>query len=173
MRKLLAISILIGCALLTGCGFKMRSYHAFPNALRNIYFSPKKPYSPLTVKLKALLLAMRVTLKDKPVNAPFSIIITRDNFSASRSDIINAHLPSSISYTQTAGISIKNNALKKIIASKFFASSESVTLNANQLYMPSTDYEIKNTLNQEIVTQVYYWLTTTNIKMLLHHATNR
>jgi len=150
----------------------MRSSKAIPYQLRTIYFSPIKPYSALSNKLKTTLTAIHVKLKDNPTQAPFTLAITQDDFVTSRAEITNANLPSSISYTQTATIAISSNTTKKVIISKSFSASVSVILNVNQLYMPSSDYEIKNTLNQAVVTQIYYWITTDNLKMLLKNATH-
>lgn len=164
------LTILFFCLSIGGCGFTMRSSQALPPSLHTVYVSAEKPYSPLTVKLKSLLTAAHVDLKKTPDYARFSLVITEDRFSSTRAAVVNANLPSTIDYKQTATISIKNNSSHQVIATRSFAATESLKLNANQIYMPTNDDELKNTLNQEIVTQIYYWLTSTDTKNLLNHA---
>lgn len=159
------------CSLLVAaCGFHARSKAHFPKTLHTLYLAPEKPYSQLTTKLTALLKAMDVRLVNSPQSAQFSLTTSQDHFSSSHAEVVNANLPTTINYSQTSVISIKDNATQKVIASQPFNAKMSLTLNANQIYTPTTNTELRNTLNQDIVSRVYYWLISANIKSLLNHA---
>lgn len=170
MKRLRFICLIIVYFCLSGCGFTMRNNKPFPRVLHSVYIASEKPNSLLTTKLKALLTSHQTSLQNGAHDAPISLVITNDVFNSSRAAVLNANLPSTISYHQTATITIKNNKTNSPIAARSFSSSQALLLNANQINMPTNEYEIKNTLNQDIVTQIYYWLISTNLKNILQHA---
>lgn len=173
MRKYTYPLVLILCSfLMAGCGFQPRSGKRLPNSLRQVYYAPENPDSITSVQLKAMLAAMNVHFVKSPKLAKYTLHISNNRFSSSRAEITNANLPSSISYDLTAAVSIENNKTKHVLVSNFFVANQSITLNANQIYMPNTNYAIKQTLSNEIQAQIYYWLTTTNIKKILDYASN-
>lgn len=169
MRRILVIASL--SLLVSACGFKMRTNSNWPHALRRIYYVPENPYTSLAVRLKSLLKTMNVALVSSPKQARYSLFITNDQFTSSHAEVVNANLPSTVTYTQTATITIENNHTKKTVVRQTFSATQSITLNANQIYVPNSSGMIRQSLNQDIQTHIYYWLTSKNIKSRLAYAT--
>ena len=164
------ISVILCCILISGCGFQLRSKANFPRELNTVYFTAAKPYSPLSVQLNDLFQSMGVHIVKSKSNARFSILISHDNFAYSRPDIVNATLPTSINFIQSATITIVDNKNNKTIVSRSFSTAQSLTLNANQIYTSNANDLIQHELNREIVSVIYYWLVSKNTKDALNHA---
>lgn len=158
------------CIFCTSCAFKPRSKAQTPIQLHQVYLSYEKPHSPFATQFTELLKsvgAMPVMLQSQ---APFSIITTKDKFTYAQPPVVNASLPSSINYTQEINLEIQNNRNQKIIASGNFSTSQSITLNANQIYTSNSDEFMIHELNREMSLQAYYWIVSKNIKNKLNHA---
>ena len=158
------------CLLLNSCALTLRSSSAFPKKLRTVYFSSEKSYSLLTTNLKELLRSMNVRLVKQKNQALFSMLITNDHFDYSRPDIVNTSQPASISFSQTATVTIQNNKNNQTIAFHDFATSNSLTLNVNQIYTANANNEMQTELNHDIASLIYYWLISSDLKRALHHA---
>src|SRR3990167_2016658 len=113
--------------LLCSCAFTPRSASSFPDELKPVYFSSVKPYSKLSNELNMLFQSMNITLVKQKSAAPFSIIVSYDNFSYSRPDIVDSTLPTNINYSQSCTISVVNNKNKKTVISDSFTTTQSVT----------------------------------------------
>jgi hypothetical protein len=171
MKRLLLL--LLTSLALTGCGFHFRSPDEFPKPLHTLYFTSEKPYSSLSIKLRALLKSMRVVLVSNPKDAPYTMLVTGNHFSYPRPDIVDTTLPSSIVFSQMATLTIVNNRDKKMIATKLFHASSSLTLNSNQIYTANSNDLIHEQLNRELTSLVYYWLVSSNTKDAFNsHATD-
>lgn len=168
----LSLIITLISTMLTGCGFAPRSQASFPASLHTLYFSPEKPYSPLTAQLKLLLRSMRVKIVEKTSEAPYSLLVSHDQFSYGRAEVVNANLPTTMNFVQTATISIQDNRTRHMVATNDFNTQQSLTLNANQIYTTNANDYMKQTLNREMTSLIYYWLTSKNIKNALDHATH-
>ncbi len=171
MKRLTRVFIILCCALMSACTFHLRSPASFPTALKYIYFSTGTPYSELSTDLRQLLTSMDVVVVNNPKNAAFSIVISNDVFTYSRPQIMNTTLTSTLSFAQTATVSIMENKNKKTLLSQPFSTSQSLTLNANQIYTADANALMKRELNREISTLIYYWLISKQVKDTLHHAT--
>ena len=113
---------------------------------------------------------MPVMLKSQ---APFSIVTTKDKFTYAQPPVVNASLPSIITYTQEIDLEIQNNKNNQVIASSNFSTSQSITLNANQIYTSNSDEFMMHELNREMSLQAYYWIVSNNIKNKLNHANTK
>lgn len=164
------LGIMICAILMTGCAFHFRSPKYFPSELKTLYFSPERPNSTLSQQLTALFRSMHAHLVKSSSQARFSVVVTRDHFEYSRPDIVDATLPSTLNFIQSAKINIIDNQSKQVIATREFATSQSLTLTANQMYTAYANNLIEEELNRQIVLVVYYWLTSHNMKDALHHA---
>ena len=155
MKQLLVI---IFALLITACGFHLRSPADFPSELHYVYFTSVAPYSSLSAEMRALLKSMNVVLTKNKNEAPYTIHISEDAFTDTRPAVIDATLPTTIAFTKTACINIIDNHTKKIILTRTLSPSASITLNANQIYSDNANDMIKQTLNRELISLIYYWL---------------
>ena len=170
MKKIILTVITTACIFTAGCSFAPRSKIAFPDELNRIYFSADKPYSALSNQLNTLFRSMGVQLVKQKSNAPFSIQISGDNFSYSRPDIVDTTLPTNINYSQSATVAIENNKNHTTIASQAFSTSQTITLNANQIYTANANSIVRQALNRQLTSFIYYWLISSNTKAALYHA---
>lgn len=171
MKRL--VTLILICLMLTGCGFHLRAASDFPSALKQLYFSSDSSYSRLSVELLTLFQAAKLHLVKKQSQTRFSLIVTRDHFAFSRPDIVNLSLPTNINFLQSVNIEIHDNVTHKTIASNYFEVDRSLTLNASQIYTATSNDAVRQELNRELATLIYYWLTSTNIKKALDkHATH-
>lgn len=138
--------------------------------LYQLYFSTEKPYSELSTQLNTLFRSLGIVLVKKPSQAHFSLVITNDLFSYSRPDVVDASLPATLNFLQTAHVSIQNTRTHKIVATQEFTVNQSLTLNANQIYTSDANDLIREQLSREIVSLVYYWLISSQTKDSIHHA---
>lgn len=164
------MSIIFSCIFLASCSFEPRSSKAMPDELSKIYFSPVKPDSVLTTQLNELFRSLHVRLVKQQSAAPFSVIISRDHFSYSRPDFVDATLPTVISFSQFATISIENNKNHKTVVKKEFITGLSVTLNANQIYTADANNLMRRQLCQQLITLIYYWFIASNTQAALYYA---
>src|SRR3990167_6238613 len=135
MKKTITLLLLsLSCLLMSGCGFHLRSTTSTPPELQQVYFSTSTPYSPLSTNLRRLLTTMHIKVVKNVAQAPFSIIISRDRFSYGRPDVVNTTLTSYMNYMQTATVVILNNQTHKIAVRNDFTTTQSLTLNVNQIY---------------------------------------
>ncbi len=171
MKKFTLLLIILFCFTATGCGLTLRKASALPTELHKVYFSTEKPYSLLSVQLKELLRSMNVHLLKPTSGARFSIVISSDIFSHSLPDLVDTTLPTTINFSQSATISIEDNLHHTTIASQSFTTTQSITLNTNQIYTINANSLIHQQLTHEMISFIYYWLISTNIKDTLHHAT--
>lgn len=152
------------CLLMTGCAFHARSKSMMATELYQVYFVPEKPYSELSTQLKNLFNSLGIKLVKNKSQAPFSIVVSNDLFSYSRPDIVDASLPTTLNFSQTAFVEIHNNQSHKIVASREFNTDESLTLNANQIYTSDANSLIREKLNRRILSLIYYWLISSQTK---------
>ena len=169
MNPLKLLLILSFCLITSACSFVPRSKNAFPDELNRIHFSPSKPDSALSTQLNALFRSMDVKVVKNNAPAPFSIVVTNDNFSYGRPDIVDSTLPTTISFSQSAHIAIENSK-GAMVAEQPFITTQTITINANQIYTSDANELVRQALNQQMVTLIYYWLISFNTKAALHNA---
>lgn len=165
-----AVFVMAFCLMCVSCGFQLRSATALPVELNHIYFSTDKPYSSLATQLKLLLQQPFNRLVKKQSGARFSVVVSNDIYSYSRPDVVNASLPTTLNFLQTATISINDNITHKTIASQVFRTGQSLTLNANQIYTADNSDFIRQELVHTMVSLIYFWLISSNTQDALHHA---
>lgn len=168
MRKLLLL--LFFSVFLSSCYFTPRSVSDFPTQLKTLYFEPEEQFSTLAIQLKALLVSMDTTFIKKDQKTGVTLKLTNDHFSFLRADVVNATLPSTMSFTQTGTISLIDNKTAKTLATQTFSTSEAITLNANQVYTAGSNDLVRQELNHQLISLIYYWLISTNTKNALAHA---
>jgi hypothetical protein len=162
--------IFIFCLCMTGCAFHARSKSMIASELYQVYFEPERPYSELSIQIKSFFDSLGIKLVKNKSQAPFSIIVSNDLFSYSRPDIVDASLPTTLNFSQTAFIEILNNHSHKVVASREFNADQSLTLNANQIYTADSNSLIRQQLNRQIVSLIYYWLISSQTKESIHDA---
>lgn len=168
MKKFFLLFLMI--LELSGCYFHPRSPTEFPVALKTMYFSPEKKYSTLSIQLRALFHSMNADLVASTNEAPFTVKISNDVFSYIRATVVDATLPSTMTYTQTATVSVIDNKTNKPLTSQTFTTTQAITLNANQVYTAGANDLVRQQLNHELVSLIYYWLISTNTKNAINHA---
>lgn len=167
--KYLINLIILFCLLCSGCGFKLRSHDQYHMTLTHLYLSTEKPYSPLTTDLCALFQANDVQLVRRKNQAKYSLVITNDLFSYSEPEVVNASLPTTIGFSKTATLTLKNNENHSVIASKTFSATRSLTLNRNQIYTKNANPDIQKSLNNELILFIHYWLVSATKNLTEHH----
>ena len=170
MKNFFRLCVITLCFLCSGCGFHMRSASTFQPQLKTIYFSSSKAYSALSIQLKGLLTAMGAKLVNHPSDARYALIITRDFFTNSRPDVVDTTLPTTINYSYSATATIKDTQLNKTVATQSFFTSQTLVLNVNQVYTANANELVKQQLNRRIISLIYYWLISIDIKMALQDA---
>ncbi|PIZ03719.1 MAG: hypothetical protein COY58_07745 [Gammaproteobacteria bacterium CG_4_10_14_0_8_um_filter_38_16] len=170
MKYIIALTVIIFSLLSVGCGFHARTNASFPAELKRFYFSSERPYTVLSIQLKQLLKSMGAVRVKKPSEAKFTILITRDHFAYNRPDVVNSTLPTAMNYSQTVKISIIENLNHTMIASQLFTTSQSLTLNAGQIYTINENNLIKSELNRNLISLIYYWILSYKTRDVLHHA---
>lgn len=170
MKKLYVVILLLFTFFIVACSFEPRSAAYFPKELHHVYLSSEKPYSPLTTNFNALLRSMHANVVKKISQAPYSVIISNDIFSYSRPVTVDSSLPSTLNFSQTATLTIKDNSNNRDVLSKVFSTAKSLTLNANQIYTANANTLMQQTLNREMISLIYYWLISSQTKDKLQHA---
>ena len=170
MKKIALLLIMGFCFLSAGCAFQLRSKSMISSELYQLYFLPEKPYSELSTQLNTLFRSLGIVLVKKESQAHFSLIITNDLFSYSRPDVIDASLPATLNFLQSAHVEIRDIRTHKMVAAQEFTVNHSLTLNANQIYTADANDLIREKLNREIVSLIYYWLISSQTKDSIHHA---
>lgn len=154
--------------LLCSCSFELRSPKAFPDELKQIHYVSTKQSSPLSTQLLALLHSMHTEILPAQHHAAVTVSLSNDHFSYSRPDIIDSTLPSVINFSQSATVKLINNKTHHVIAEKTFITSQSITINANQIYTRDANNTVSAALNEQMITLIYYWITSSNTKAALH-----
>lgn len=170
MKKIALLLIIGFCLLSAGCAFQLRSKAMISSELYQLHFSPERPYSELSTQLNTLFRSLGIVLVKKESQAHYSLVITNDLFSYSRPDVVDASLPATLNFLQTAHISIQDTRTHKTVASQEFTVNHTLTLNANQIYTADANDLIREKLNREIVSLIYYWLISSQTKESIHHA---
>lgn len=170
IKKIALASIILICILCSGCGFQMRTASSLPQSLHSAYFSTEKRYSLLSIAMNQLFHSMNICNGKSGMRSGFTVSLSHDYFTHSEPDIVDTTLPSYIDYSQSALISIIDNTTHQVIASKSFTTTQSLTLNANQIYTNTKDNLIREQINHEMISLIYYWLSSTQVKAALQHA---
>ncbi|HLD84266.1 MAG TPA: hypothetical protein VI844_00685 [Coxiellaceae bacterium] len=170
MKKFYIVTLWLFIFFLSSCSFEPRSARYFPKELDRVYLSTEKPYSPLATNFNALLRSMHAEVVKKNSDAPYSIIISNDVFSYSRPVMVDSSLPSTLNFSQTATLTIRNNKNDHDVLSKVFSTAQSLTLNANQIYTQNANTLIQQSLNREMISLIYYWLISSHTKDALQHV---
>lgn len=164
--RIIYVSLL--CLLLCSCSFEPRSPKAFPDELKQIHYVSAKQSSPLSIQLRALLHSMHASILPANHRAAVTLSLSNDHFSYSRPDIIDSTLPSVINFSQSATVKLINDKTHHIIAEKTFITSQSITINANQIYTRDANNTVRAALTEQMITFIYYWITSSNTKAALH-----
>src|SRR3990167_2825886 len=170
MKSVFTLIILFIGFLLSSCSFHLRNAQSFSPELNNLYFNSDKPFNVVSTQLRSLLESNQLHLAKKESDARFSLVISDDVFSYSRPDVVNASLPTTMNFIQTATATIEDNLTHKTIISQTFSTTQSLTLNANQIYTADSNDFMKRELTRNMVSLIYYWLISTNTKEAVHHA---
>lgn len=170
MKQFVALLMIGLCFLSAGCTFQLRSKAMISSKLYQLYFLPEKPYSELSTQLNTLFRSLGIVLVKKKSQAHFVLVITNDLFSYSRPDVVDASLPATLNFLQTAHVEIRDTHTNKMVAAQEFTVNHILTLNANQIYTSDANDLIREKLNREIVSLVYYWLISSQTKDSIHHA---
>lgn len=165
MKKFL---LLLLCIATAGCVFHPRSIADFPQTLHEIYFTSVKPSSVFSSHLYDLLNSMKVTRVKSRAAARYTMAVTQDHFSYARPDIVDATLPTTIGFSQTSTIVITDNCTKKRVVKQTFSSSNTLALNTNQIYTANSNELMRQQLNNQMISFVYYWLIAKTTKDALN-----
>lgn len=168
MKRVTILFLILFCVLSASCAFHLRSKSMISSELYQFYFSPEKPYSELTTQLKSLFRSLSLMIVKNKSQARFSLIVSNDLFSYSRPAVVDASLPTTLNFAQTAHIEIQDNHMHQSVASQEFSVTQSLTLNANQIYTADANNLIRQELNRQIVLLVYYWLMSSQTKDAIH-----
>lgn len=159
ITKIFVIAITI--LLLSGCGFHMRSTHNIPTPLQQLNLEAQNPDGMVAVQLKALLQSLPITLSK---NARYTLQLSKAQTQHSKANISNTTQASTISYTQHIQASIVNTKTQHTLIQKTFSASVSQVLNQNQVITSGTNTIATQDLPHNLVTDIYLWLTTNQVR---------
>ena len=168
-KKLLWVWVL-SVLFLSGCGFHPRRSTDIPPQLRVLYVKTQQPYTPLITQLKAMLKSLNIKLAQRNTEAPYTLNITDIAFSQSNPPITTTTLAISFTYSLNVTASITDRDGKDLIPQKNLHASRYISQNASQVYTPGTATLVRQELNRDIISQIYYLLISNNLRRALNHV---
>lgn len=168
MRKFLVLCLSLLTFFIAGCGFHLRSGREIPQQLHTLYFDPASPNDEVSSQLKDTLTSLNIKLVDLPQQATYTLTLSKPNKSHSQANLSNTSQAASITYTQSVNVGIINNKTHKRVIDSGFAASVSQFLNQNQIMTASTTSLATQDLPHELVTHIFIWLTTNEVREALN-----
>lgn len=168
MKRL--IVILLSTLLLSSCGFHPRRAADIPAQLRTLYIQTKMPYSEFITRLKDMLQALDIRLTKYSNQAPYTLEIDSIHFQQSNPAITTTSLAVTITYSLSIKVSLTSKSGKKIISERALSASRSLSQNPSQVYTPGTATLAKQELRRDVISQLFYLLTSNETKNALDHA---
>lgn len=182
MKKILLTLLLLATTLLSGCGFHLRSEQQIPKSLHTLYFKSESPYNPMNAKLRELLTSLNIQLVDNPKLAHYTLKISsvhstqsqsnigsvdNDSLNYNNTDITDTTQAVNYNYNQNVTASVIDNKTHRIIVNRIFTASATQIMNINQVQTVNTTTLATRNLPYDLVSQIYLWLTTNEIKHAL------
>lgn len=162
--------IIIGCCLfMTGCGIHLRQLSAWPPEMDIVHFDSANPNSPLSTQLRQTMQSFNVTLV--PLPEPEAITFRLENFLLKQSypSISTASLATTYTLTLSVTAVLLTSEGHPILPPKVFVVTHSIILSADQVLIPNIDIASSRELQRQAATLIYYWLTSSNVKLALSH----
>ena len=168
MKKILIF--LLGVFLLSGCGFHPRRARDIPPSLHTLYLKTQNPYNPFITQLKALLTSLDIKLVKHHSQAPYTLNVINVVFSQSNPAITTTTLAVSFTYSLNVTIQINDRSGKAVTPLKTLHATRSISQNASQVYTPGTATLVKQELQHDIISQIYYVLVSNNLRKSIQHV---
>ncbi len=179
LKKLLALTLLTLTSFLVACGFHLRNPQAIPTQLQTLYLQAESPYSMIAYQVRDLLSSLHVTLVDSDSLATYTLHLDKSKFSHSQgyvgavtplnsnTSISSTSTAVSYTYNQSISATLINNETHKTVATRNFTASATQLINQNQTTNVNTTSLATADLPHDLVTQLYLWLTTNELKKKL------
>lgn len=150
-------TITIFIAVLSGCGFTLRSQHSLPAQLQGAYLQTEQPYGQLELELKKYLETSRIQLASNALHAPITLQLSTTNFSYA-SDAINSPSTQARVYhlTLSTTLSIRNAAGKVLLEPEAITSVRDLILGVNEIFASSTQVDkVKANMRRELLGKIF------------------
>jgi len=147
--------ISLWCMCLASCGFHLRNQNILPANLRVLYLSSPKPYGEFTSQLRDTLETFNVVIVDHPQQARVTLHIIQSWLSHTTPSIGISNQARIYTFTHHVIFDLRNAKGKVISPAQTVTSSNTLTLNANQL-LDTTDQAriLANELQRENITKI-------------------
>jgi len=169
MRCYLTFALLILVLLTSACSFQKRSAANIPPPLRTLYVSSSDPYGSLTTEIKTMLRSVNIHLVKHPLESDYILKINSIRFSHSTPVITTTLFVTTVKYYLYVNLSLLKMKRQGTIIQKTLVAFSSVSQDTNQVYTPDVSTLLKNELERDITTQIYYLLISTNTRSALEH----
>jgi len=143
-------------ALISACGFHLRSQQDWPANLHNLYVTGSN--LAFTNQLKSQLKSLNVTL-DK--NSKNKLILTNYTDNQSSNTNINTNEPNLNSYQLSITATLYHNN-KQVSANSFTASADSIQ-QSNSIRKLRPSNTTISLLQENLLQQIYFWIKSTEI----------
>lgn len=164
------IIIIIGCLILTGCGFKLRGQSFIPPELHAVYINSNDPYGEFEARLHKSFNEVGIQTPDSPLDAAITLNISQTSLSyfvnsigtSSQATIYTVNYQTTIDFLDSTG--------KILVPAQTVSSTANLTLNANQLLGTNNQIDVlSEQLQYDVIDKIIDLLGSTQIKQAIHH----
>lgn len=149
--------------LLAGCGFHLRGTQPLPPQLHTMYLQSNSPYSNFTRQLKNTLRLSKVRLVNDPKQAQIILCILKENFYTNQTTVASTAQTRNYNVTYAITYSLQNKHGNTIIQPKSINSTDSITVNQNEILENSNKLDItKQSLIRNLIMKLMFQLTSKN-----------
>ncbi|MCH9743356.1 MAG: hypothetical protein K0U29_00345 [Gammaproteobacteria bacterium] len=114
--------------------------------------------------------SLGVHLVSSPNKARYGLYFMGSNLTHNQANISNSNQSTSVSFTLTTQIKLTDRNGDALLGPLSFSASSSQTLNADQIYTTTIDSGAKQQLQQNVISSIYYWLTSDEVKQALRQT---
>ncbi len=151
------LTLLVTCMALTGCGFHFRNKDTLPVGMNSIAI--ESPNSNFAAQLEDTFNSIHIQPNH---TSPYQLVVTHYQLDQSSPEIITADAPATVTYSLT--VTVELHLHHKMIASHNFSSSQVVIQNMNSLQARKAAPTLILQFHNDIIQQIYLWLSSNQIK---------
>ena len=160
-------------AILTACGFHLRSSSELPPQLQHVYLDTPNPTSPFSAQLVGLLKGMGAEILPNAKTAPMILHIEQAAFIANQPNVISSSVITTYTYNYNVQFSIENIRGETVVPITNLSVGQSIYAAPNQMLTgTSTSSRVENSLRTQVLQLLMTQLTTTRIRTLLAQASS-
>ncbi|MBU0455490.1 MAG: hypothetical protein KKA99_01725 [Gammaproteobacteria bacterium] len=175
MRNISRIFVILGCLLLSACGFQLRGNMPMPPQLHTLYIESQAPYDSLMRQLKTALKRSGIRLVNAPNLAPMTLQITNENVSYNQTSIGNSQNTRDYSVNYSVQYVLQNAKGKTLYAPSMLSAQKTITLNAQEVITSSNKYnDAVRDLQNDLVPKLLFQLSSPDaVKALSKQAQHK